>query len=163
MIVTKEYAVKAATNYVRRNEIYDEDKVQDIYLAALEMENLESSNPSLKMKRAFDKIASKTVEEECEITEDVEMNLFNCLWESTVNEFTNLIARNYIDKVLSELNEREIKVLNMRFGLDGSEPMTLEAIGNELKVSGNRIRQIEAKALRKLRHPSRSRQLRELL
>ena len=163
MIVSKEYAIKAATNYVRRNEIYDEDKVQDIYLAALEMENVETSNPSLKMKRAFDKIANKTIEEECEITEDVEMNLFNCLWESTVNEFTNLIARNCIDKVLSELNEREIKVLNMRFGLDGSEPMTLEAIGNELKVSSSRVMQIEAKALRKLRHPSRSRQLRELL
>lgn len=163
MIVTKEYAVKAATNYVRRNGIDDEDKVQDIYLAALEMENVETSNPSAKLKRAFDKIANKTIEEECEITEDVEMNLFNCLWESTVNEFTNLIARNCIDKVLSELNERQIKVLNMRFGLDGSEPMTLEAIGNELKVSSNRVRQIEAKALRKLRHPSRSRQLRELL
>ena len=163
MIVTKEYAIKAATNYVRRNGIDDEDKVQDIYLAALEMENVETSNPSLKMKRSFDKIANKTVEEECEITEDIEMNLFNCLWESTVNEFTNLIARNCIDKVLSELNEREIKVLNMRFGLDGNEPMTLEAIGNEFKVSGDRIRQIEAKALRKLRHPSRSRQLRELL
>ena len=163
MIVTKEYAVKAATNYVRRNEIYDEDKVQDIYLAALELESVETSNPSAKLKRAFDKIATKTVEEECEITEDVEMNLFNCLWESTVNEFTNLITRNCIDKVLSELNEREIKVLNMRFGLDGSEPMTLEAIGREFKVSGNRIMQIEAKALRKLRHPSRSYQLRELL
>ena len=163
MIVTKEYAVKAATNYVRRNEIYDEDKVQDIYLAALEMENVETSNPSAKLKRAFDKIASKTVEEECEITEDIEMNLFNCLWESTVNEFTNLIARNCIDKVLSELNEREIKVLNMRVGLDGGEPMTLEAIGREFKVSGDRVWQIEAKALRKLRHPSRSRQLRELL
>ena len=163
MIVTKEYAVKAATNYVRRNEIYDEDKVQDIYLAALELESVETSNPSAKLKRAFDKIATKTVEEECEITEDVEMNLFNCLWESTVNEFTNLITRNCIDKVLSELNEREIKVLNMRFGLDGSEPMTLEAIGKEFKVSGSRIMQIEAKALRKLRYPSRSRQLRELL
>lgn len=163
MIVTKKYAIKAATNYVRRNEIDDEDKVQDIYLAALEMENVETSNPSLKMKKAFDKIANKTIEEECEITEDVEMNLFNCLWESTVNEFTNLITRNCIDKVLSELNEREIKVLNMRFGLDGSEPMTLEAIGKEFKVSGSRIRQIEAKALRKLRHTSRSRQLRELL
>ena len=163
MIVTKEYAIKAATNYLRRNEIYDEDKVQDIYLAALEMESVETSNPSAKLKRAFDKIASKTVEEECEITEDVEMNLFNCLWESTVNEFTNLIARNCIDKVLSELNEREIKVLNMRFGLDGGEPMTLEAIGNELKVSSNRIRQIEVKALRKLRRPSRYNKLKDLL
>ena len=163
MIVTKEYAVKAATNYVRRNGIDDEDKVQDIYLAALEMESVETSNPSAKLKRAFDKIANKTIEEECEITEDVEMNLFNCLWESTVNEFTNLIARNCIDKVLSELNEREIKVLNMRFGLDGGDPMTLEAIGNELKVYSNRVRQIEAKALRKLRHPSRSLELRELL
>ena len=137
--------------------------MQDIYLAALELENVETSNPSAKLKRAFDKIATKTVEEECEITEDIEMNLFNCLWESTVNEFTNIIARNCINKVLSELTEREIKVLNMRFGLDGNEPMTLEAIGNEFKVSGDRIRQIEAKALRKLRHPSRSHQLRELL
>lgn len=64
-----------------------------------------------------------------------------------------------INNALRGLNEREEKVIRMRFGLDEGCPMTLEEIGRVFGVTRERIRQIEAKALRKLRHPSRSKPL----
>jgi L-cysteine desulfidase len=66
-------------------------------------------------------------------------------------------------EVLSTLTEREQKVLRLRFGLDDGRARTLEEVGKEFNVTRERIRQIEAKALRKLRHPSRSRKLRDYL
>jgi RNA polymerase primary sigma factor len=66
-------------------------------------------------------------------------------------------------EVLSSLTEREQKVLRLRFGLDDGRNRTLEEVGKEFNVTRERIRQIEAKALRKLRHPSRSRMLRDYL
>lgn len=66
-------------------------------------------------------------------------------------------------EVLETLTEREQKVLRLRFGLDDGRPRTLEEVGKEFNVTRERIRQIEAKALRKLRHPSRSRKLRDYL
>jgi RNA polymerase primary sigma factor len=68
-----------------------------------------------------------------------------------------------LDKVLSELTERERKVLLLRFGLEDGRARTLEEVGKEFSVTRERIRQIEAKALRKLRHPSRSRKLKDYL
>jgi RNA polymerase primary sigma factor len=65
--------------------------------------------------------------------------------------------------MLSELSDRERSVLLLRFGLEDDRPRTLEEIGKEFNVTRERIRQIEAKALRKLRHPSRSRKLRDYL
>ena len=64
---------------------------------------------------------------------------------------------------LDTLSEREKKVLILRFGLDDGRPRTLEEVGREFNVTRERIRQIEAKALRKLRHPSRSKKLRDYL
>jgi hypothetical protein len=66
-----------------------------------------------------------------------------------------------IGRVLNTLNEREAGVLCMRYGLDGVGELALEDVGKIMGVTGQRIRQIEAKALRKLRHPSRSRKLKE--
>ena len=66
-------------------------------------------------------------------------------------------------EVLLTLTEREQKVLRLRFGLDDGRPRTLEEVGREFKVTRERIRQIEAKALRKLRHPSRSKKLKDYL
>jgi RNA polymerase primary sigma factor len=66
-------------------------------------------------------------------------------------------------KVLSELSDRERRVLLLRFGLEDDRPRTLEEVGKEFNVTRERIRQIEAKALRKLRHPSRSRKLKDYL
>jgi RNA polymerase primary sigma factor len=65
--------------------------------------------------------------------------------------------------VLSQLTPREAKVLRMRFGIDMNTDQTLEEVGKQFDVTRERIRQIEAKALRKLRHPSRSEQLRSFL
>jgi len=61
------------------------------------------------------------------------------------------------------LTERESKVLQMRFGLNGSKPLTLEEVGKNFGVTRERIRQIESKALRKLRHPSRKKKLQDFL
>ncbi len=65
--------------------------------------------------------------------------------------------------VLKTLTPREEKVLRLRFGLEDGRPRTLEEVGKEFNVTRERIRQIEAKALRKLRHPSRSKKLRDFL
>ena len=65
--------------------------------------------------------------------------------------------------VLKTLTPREEKVLSLRFGLADGNPKTLEEVGKEFNVTRERIRQIEAKALRKLRHPSRSKKLKDFL
>jgi RNA polymerase primary sigma factor len=66
-------------------------------------------------------------------------------------------------EILSSLTPREAKVLRMRFGIDMNTDHTLEEVGKQFDVTRERIRQIEAKALRKLRHPSRSEQLRSFI
>ena len=68
-----------------------------------------------------------------------------------------------MEDVLAGLNERERKVLELRFGLHDGQTRTLEEVGQEFGVTRERIRQIEAKALRKLRHPLRSRKLKDYL
>jgi RNA polymerase primary sigma factor len=73
------------------------------------------------------------------------------------------LLKEQIDKVLDELTEREKKVLQLRFGLEDGRARTLEEVGKEFSVTRERIRQIEGKALRKLRHPCRSRKLRGYL
>jgi RNA polymerase primary sigma factor len=76
---------------------------------------------------------------------------------------SNLILREQIEDVLAKLTQRERDVLKMRFGLEDGYPRTLEEVGRHFKVTRERIRQIEAKALKKLRHPSKSRKLREFI
>ena len=74
-----------------------------------------------------------------------------------------LLLKEQLDDVLETLTPREAKVLALRFGLEGGHPHTLEEVGKEFDVTRERIRQIESKALRKLRHPSRSKKLRDFL
>ena len=76
---------------------------------------------------------------------------------------SNELLKDELNEVLLELTDREEKVLRLRFGLDDGRTRTLEEVGKEYKVTRERIRQIEAKALRKLRHPSRSNQLRDFM
>lgn len=73
------------------------------------------------------------------------------------------LLKEHLEEVLSTLSLREKRVLTMRFGLDGGRPKTLEEVGREFKVTRERIRQIEAKAIRKLKHPSRSKKLKDYL
>jgi RNA polymerase primary sigma factor len=73
------------------------------------------------------------------------------------------LLREQVGSVLGTLNDREKRVLQLRFGLDDGRGRTLEEVGKEFGVTRERIRQIEAKALRKLRHPSRSQKLRDFL
>lgn len=76
-----------------------------------------------------------------------------------IHEVEQKNLREKIDELLTGLNDQEQKVLRMRFGLDDDDPKTLEEIGKVFGVTRERIRQIEAKAIRKLRHPSRLKQL----
>jgi RNA polymerase primary sigma factor len=76
---------------------------------------------------------------------------------------TRQLLKEHMEEVLSTLSDREKKVLILRFGLDDGRPRTLEEVGREFMVTRERIRQIEAKALRKLRHPSRSKKLKDYL
>ena len=74
-----------------------------------------------------------------------------------------LLLKEQLNEVLSTLTDREAKVLRLRFGLEDGRSRTLEEVGKEFEVTRERIRQIEAKALRKLRHPSRSKKVRDFL
>ena len=76
---------------------------------------------------------------------------------------SHTLLKEQLEEVLSTLTEREAKVLRLRFGLEDGRPRTLEEVGKEFDVTRERIRQIEAKALRKLRHPSRSKKLKDFL
>jgi RNA polymerase primary sigma factor len=73
------------------------------------------------------------------------------------------LLKEQLTEVLATLTPREEKVLRLRFGLEDGRPRTLEEVGKEFAVTRERIRQIEAKALRKLRHPTRSKRLRDFL
>ena len=73
------------------------------------------------------------------------------------------LLKEQLDEVLDSLTDREAKVLRLRFGLEDGRPRTLEEVGQRFQVTRERIRQIEAKALRKLRHPSRSKKLKDFL
>lgn len=76
---------------------------------------------------------------------------------------SHTLLKEQLDEVLSSLTEREEKVLRLRFGLEDGRSRTLEEVGKEFDVTRERIRQIEAKALRKLRHPSRSKKLKDFI
>lgn len=78
-------------------------------------------------------------------------------------EASHVLLKEHLIEVLDTLTPREKKVLEMRFGIEDGKPRTLEEVGKEFDVTRERIRQIEAKALRKLRHPSRSKRLKDYL
>ena len=73
------------------------------------------------------------------------------------------LLKEQLEEVMETLTAREAKVLKLRFGLEDGKARTLEEVGREFQVTRERIRQIEAKALRKLRHPSRSKRLKDYM
>jgi len=80
-----------------------------------------------------------------------------------LNSVQDFLRRSEVEKVLSTLTDREAKILKLRFGIGSGHPRTLEEVGQIFKVTRERVRQIESKAIRKLRHPSRSHGLRDYM
>ncbi|MCM1272477.1 MAG: RNA polymerase sigma factor RpoD [Clostridium sp.] len=113
------------------------------------------------------KISQEPVSLETPIGEEEDSHLGDFIQDENVPVPAEAAAftllKEQLVEVLGTLTEREQKVLRLRFGLDDGRARTLEEVGKEFKVTRERIRQIEAKALRKLRHPSRSRKLRDYL
>lgn len=117
--------------------------------------------------REIQKISQEPVSLETPIGEEEDSHLGDFIQDDNVpvpaEEAASTILKEQLVEVLGTLTEREQKVLRLRFGLDDGRARTLEEVGREFNVTRERIRQIEAKALRKLRHPSRSRKLRDFL
>ena len=113
------------------------------------------------------KISMDPVSLETPIGEEEDSHLGDFIQDEQVmvpaDAATYTLLREQLTEVLETLTEREQKVLRLRFGLDDGRPRTLEEVGRDFNVTRERIRQIEAKALRKLRHPSRSRKLKDYL
>ncbi len=113
------------------------------------------------------KISQEPVSLETPIGEEEDSHLGDFIQDDNVPVPADAAAftllREELLKVLATLTDREQKVLRLRFGLDDGRTRTLEEVGKEFNVTRERIRQIEAKALRKLRHPSRSKKLRDFL
>ena len=113
------------------------------------------------------KIAQEPVSLETPIGEEEDSHLGDFIQDDQVavpvDQATFTLLREQLMEALKTLTDREQKVLRLRFGLDDGRPRTLEEVGREFQVTRERIRQIEAKALRKLRHPSRSKKLKDYL
>ena len=113
------------------------------------------------------KIAQEPVSLETPIGEEEDSHLGDFIQDESIPtpvEATNqTLLHEQLDDVVRTLTEREQRVIKLRFGWDDGRPRTLEEVGKEFNVTRERIRQIEAKALRKLRHPNRSRKLKDFL
>ena len=122
--------------------------------------------PEDKIRKVL-KIAKEPISMETPIGDDEDSHLGDFIEDaaivSPVESSTNIGLMETVRDVLAGLTPREAKVLRMRFGIDMNTDHTLEEVGKQFDVTRERIRQIEAKALRKLRHPSRSEQLRSFL
>jgi len=122
--------------------------------------------PEDKIRKVL-KIAKEPISMETPIGDDEDSHLGDFIEDTTldlpVDSATAESLRNAVREVLGGLTQREAKVLRMRFGIDMNTDHTLEEVGKQFDVTRERIRQIEAKALRKLRHPSRSEQLKSFL
>ena len=122
---------------------------------------------SIERVSEIQKIAQDPVSLETPIGEDEDSHLGDFIPDDDIplpsDAAAATLLKEQLMQVLSTLTPREEKVLRLRFGIDDGRQRTLEEVGKEFNVTRERIRQIEAKALRKLRHPSRSRKLKDYL
>ena len=122
--------------------------------------------PVEKVREIF-RVAQEPVSLETPIGEEEDSHLGDFIPDddalAPADAASQLLLKEQLGDVLKTLTEREAKVLSLRFGLEDGHPRTLEEVGKEFNVTRERIRQIEAKALRKLRHPSRSKKLKDFL
>ena len=117
--------------------------------------------------REIQKIAQDPVSLETPIGEEEDSHLGDFIEDDKTqtpsDSVSFIMLKEQLLGVLDTLTPREEKVLRLRYGIDDGKPRTLEEVGKEFNVTRERIRQIEAKALRKLRHPSRSKKLKDFL
>jgi RNA polymerase primary sigma factor len=143
------------------------DLVQTHGCEPLPEEIAKKMNMPVEKVRGILKIAQQPISLETPIGEEKDSHLGDFLEDKDVvspaNAAAFLLLQEQISKVLHTLKEREAEVLRLRFGIGDGYPHTLEEVGNIFNVTRERVRQIEAKALRKLRHPSRSRKLKGYL
>ena len=122
--------------------------------------------PVEKVKEVL-KVSQEPISLETPVGEEEESNLGNFIPDedapSPASQAADVLLREHIEEVMQTLTPREAKVLKLRFGLQDGRMRTLEEVGREFQVTRERIRQIEAKALRKLRHPSRSKRLKDFM
>ena len=127
----------------------------------------EAMNLPVERVLEISKISQEPVSLETPIGEEEDSHLGDFIQDEHIpvpaDEAAHTLLREQLEKVMDTLSEPEQKVLALRFGLEDGKPHTLEEVGREFQVTRERIRQIEAKALRKLRHPTRSRKLRDFL
>lgn len=141
--------------------------LQELGREPLPEEISEEMNMPVDRVREILKISQEPVSLETPIGEEEDSHLGDFIQDDNVPVPADAAAftllKEQLVEVLGTLTEREQKVLRLRFGLDDGRARTLEEVGKEFNVTRERIRQIEAKALRKLRHPSRSRKLKDYL
>ena len=141
--------------------------LQELGREATSEEIAEEMGISVEKVREILKISQEPVSLETPIGEEEDSHLGDFIQDDNVpvpaEAATQTLLREQLEEVLETLTEREKKVLILRFGLEDGRSRTLEEVGKEFSVTRERIRQIEAKALRKLRHPSRSRKLKDYL
>ncbi len=117
--------------------------------------------------REIQKIAQDPISLETPVGEEDDSNIGNFIPDdeapSPSDQAADVLLKDQIDEVMATLTPREARVLKLRFGLEDGRTRTLEEVGREFMVTRERIRQIEAKALRKLRHPSRSKKLKDFM
>ncbi len=141
--------------------------LQDLGREPTSEEIAEQMEISAEKVREIIKVSQEPVSLETPIGEEDDSHLGDFIEDQTAlapaDAASHQLLKEQVEDVLDSLTERERKVLQLRFGLDDGRSRTLEEVGKEFHVTRERIRQIEAKALRKLRHPSRSRKLKDYL
>ena len=141
--------------------------LQDLGREPTPEESADAIDNQKEKVREIQKVSQEPVSLETPIGEEEDSHLGDFIQDENVQVPAEAAAytllREQLDEVLETLTDRERQVLRLRFGLDDGRARTLEEVGREFHVTRERIRQIEAKALRKLRQPSRSRKLRDYL
>jgi RNA polymerase primary sigma factor len=140
--------------------------MQDLGREPAPEEIAEKIGLSVSKVREILKISQDTTSLETPVGDDDDSILGDFIADSAPSPYdtaSRQLLKDNIEEVLTTLSEREANVLRFRFGLGGERPMTLEEVGQKFGVTRERIRQIEAKALRKLKHPSRRKKLQDYL
>ena len=127
----------------------------------------EEMNLTEERVREILKVSQEPVSLESPVGEEEDSHLGDFIQDDNImapaEAATLMLLKEQLEEAMSALTDREKEVLKMRFGLNEAQPLTLEQVGKYFNVTRERIRQIEAKALRKLKHPSRSKKLRDYL